>query len=121
MAPRKLQTRYPLPAWASLHPAKDNAVLADPDKFYPKILSELGVTVEKATKFDIECAYQIMKMDLQFAVGFFGFTIHVRGDDGRKDRWQLIAFPGTAEDVKRATKGKEAREIYRTLRGFIPS
>lgn len=108
-----------LPEWAEKHPTQGNAVLADPDKFYPALLKELGV--EKPDKYWIEVAYQCMKLDLQTAMRKFGFTIHVRADDGRKDRWSLANFTGTQADVARATKGKEARGHYQRIRGFIPS
>lgn len=110
-----------LPEWATPHPTDGNAVLVDPDICYPALLKELGLADEKQiTKYWIEVAYQCMKMDLQVAMGRFGFTIHVRADDGRKDRWCLENFPGTMADVTRATKGLEAREHYIRLRGFIP-
>ncbi len=38
---------------------------------------------------------------------------------GTKD-WALKNFPGTEADVVRATKGLEAREHYRKLRGSLP-
>ena len=108
-----------LPAWAAPHPTDPNAVLVDPDKLYPALLGEFGVA--KPDKYWIEVCYQCMKLDLQTALRRFGFTIHLRGDDGRAQRWKLAAFPGTAADVARATTGREAREHYRRLRGFIPA
>lgn len=114
-----------LPAWAELkadctYGGKPiDVVLVDPDKMYPEMFAALGV--DKPTKYWIEVAYQMMKMDLQVAMKKFSFIICVRGDDGRKDRWALSAHPGSSDDVTRATKGKEAREHYKKLRGFIPS
>lgn len=110
-----------LPRWAKRHPGRSNreiVYLVDPDQFYPQILDELGVV--KPTKYDIECAYQIMKMDMQVAHGSYGFTIHVRGDDGRKRRWNLTMFEGHDHDVLVATGGLEARDHYLRLRGFLP-
>jgi hypothetical protein len=123
-----------LPAWAERHPVAPNTVLVDPDLMYPAFLKELGI--KDPTQYWIETCYQMMKLDLQVAMRTFGFTIHVRGDDGRRSRWRLARFPdpdaksvvhdghrfvvpGTS-GVDRATKGKQAREHYRRLRGFLP-
>lgn len=108
-----------LPEWARPHPTDRNAILVDPDLAYPHFFKLLGV--EKPTKYWIEVAYQMVKMDLQVAMGKFGFTIHIRGDDGRKDRWALERHPGSAQDVHRATQGKDARQYYRKIRGFVPA
>ena len=108
-----------LPAWAETHPTAPNTILVDPDKLYPALLREFGV--DKPDKYWIEVCYQSMKMDLQTALRRFGFTIHLRGDDGRAARWKLAAHPGTALDVARATQGLEAKARYRQLRGFIPA
>ncbi len=111
-----------LPSWAQRHPSASNsarpAYLVDPDKFYPQILDELGVT--KPTKYDMECAYQIMKMDMQVAHGSFGFTIHVRADTERKRKWNFTMFPGNDQEVLVATAGLEARAHYLRIRGFLP-
>lgn len=109
-----------LPAWAAPHPTQDNTVLVDPDLAYPALLDALGVKPAQRTKYWIEVAYQCVKMDLQVAMGRFGFTIHIRADDGRKERWALDRFPGAATDIARATKGGDARAHYRRLRGFVP-
>lgn len=111
-----------LPSWANRHLNLSNServiYLVDPDKFYPQILDELGVT--KPTKYDIETAYQIMKMDMQVAHGSYGFTIHVRADGERKRKWNLTMFPGDNQEVLVATAGLEARAHFLRLRGFIP-
>lgn len=109
-----------IPPWAKRRHVLSNRVVydVDPDLFYPQILDELGVT--KPTKYDIETAYQIMKMDMQVAHGSYGFTIHVRGDNDRKLRWNLTMFPGHDHDVLVATAGLEARAHYLRIRGFLP-
>lgn len=111
-----------LPSWAKRHPNLSNServvYLVDPDKFYPQILDELGVT--KPTKYDIETAYQIMKMDMQVAHGSYGFTIHVRSDGERKRKWNLTMFPGNDQEILVATAGLEARAHYLRIRGFLP-
>lgn len=110
-----------LPKWAVRYPGRSNrevAYLVDPDQFYPQLLDELGVT--KPTRYHIECAYQMMKMDMQVAHGAPGFTIHVRADGERKRKWNLTMFPGRDQDVLDATGGLEARAHYLRLRGFLP-
>ena len=110
-----------LPVWAARHPGRSNreiVYLVDPDKFYPQILDELGVA--KPTKYDIEVAYQIMKMDMPVAHGSYGFTIHVRADGERKRKWNLTMFPGNDQEVLVATAGLEARAHYLRIRGFLP-
>jgi len=109
-----------LPPWAEKHPTNDNAVLVDPDLMYPAMLADLGVKPEQATKYWIETAFQMAKLDLQVAMRRYNFTIHVRGDDGRKDRWGLHNFPGDALQVVMATKGQQARQHYLRVRGFLP-
>lgn len=110
-----------LPNWAEWHPTSDNTVLVDPDIMYPYFLKEYGVAVEKASRYWIEVCYQSMKLDLQATLRRSDFIIHVRADDGRKERWALKNFTGLTEEVHRATHGREAREHYKKLRGFIPS
>lgn len=110
-----------IPSWAKRHPGRSNsevAYLVDPNQFYPQILDELGVV--KPTKYDIEVAYQIMKMDMQVAHGSYGFTIHVRADGDRKRKWNLTMFPGNDQEVLVATGALEARAHYLRLRGFLP-
>lgn len=132
-----MQTRFPLPSWARAHPERDDTIIADPDLFYPALLGELAAMIAaespdyakayprlnpaKPNKYWIEVAYQSMKMDLQTALGRFGFTILVQSDAARKRAWSLASYPGTNADVIRATNGREAREHYRRLRGGIPA
>lgn len=131
-----IKTKFPLPSWANAHPERENTIIADPDLFYPAILGEYAdmIAAEPAdyakahpklnasapSKYWIEVAYQTMKMDLQAAVGRFGFTIFVESRGGRKEKWTLKSFPGKDADVTRATKSLEARNHYRHLRGGIP-
>lgn len=113
-----------LPAWAEPHPTDPRAVLVDPDKAYPEILTELkrfGADPTKPNKYFVEIAYQFIKMDLQVALQRFNFTIHIRSDGDRKQRWNLSMLPGDDAEIVQATKGREAREHYKAIRGFIPS
>lgn len=131
-----IKTKRPLPSWAKAHPERENTIIADPDLFYPAILGEYAdmiaaepadyakayppLTPKKPNKYWIEVAYQTMKLDLQIAVGRFGFTILVDSRGGRKQKWSLRNMPGQDADVTRATKSLEARNHYRHLRGGIP-
>lgn len=124
-----MKTKRALPAWASQHATQENIIIADPDLFYPAILAEIAadehpknppLNLKKPNRYWLEVAYQFMKMDLQFAVGTFGFTISVASGDGRKGRWNYKHHPGTDADVVRATNGLEARAHYERIRGFIP-
>lgn len=120
-----MKIKRALPAWASLHATQENTIIADPDLFYPAILGEIAaetptLNLKKPNRYWLEVAYQFMKMDLQHAVGAFGFTINVQSGDGRKDRWSYKKFPGNDADVARATRGLEARAHYERIRGFIP-
>lgn len=146
-----MKTRYPLPTWASVHAAQANTIIADPDLFYPALLKEIAdsgvpenyppLDVERPGRYWVEVAYQFAKLDLQLAVGRFGFNILIQGSDGRKQRWGLKGFKSIckklkAEDLQarhrhlspskidpdeyRATYGCEARDHYERVRGFIP-
>lgn len=110
-----------MPAWSKRHPGRSNreiVYLVDPDKFYPQLLDELGFT--KVTRYELEVAYQCMKMDMQVAHGSYGFTIHVRADGERKRKWNFTMHHGTDDDVLVATAGLEARAHYLRIRGFLP-
>lgn len=102
-----------LPAWAS-H-AGDNKVEADPDKFYPAFMEELELKPADLDQYWLECIYQMMKMDLQTAMGKFGFAIHMLN----RPKWALANYK-EGKGIAVATKGHHAREHYRRLRGSIP-
>ena len=121
-----------LPTWAKK--VKDDPIPkieVDPDKCYPAFFKELGVIKADIDQYWIEVAYQCMKMELQRIMGRFNFEIRVRAHGGRKGRWALANNPDPYlkidEDGKiidsgplRATEGRQAREHYKRLRGFIP-
>lgn len=132
-----------LPSWAERHPAMANTILVDPDKFYPEMLGELRQAAlgasqstlaevgalpsdvevlrnNKISKYWIEVAFQCMKLDLQTAMRRFNFSIHLRGDDGRSQRWGLKHHPGTEADVLRADRAQQARAWFRLIRSFLP-
>src|SRR5688572_11925624 len=76
-----------VPVWAKRRAGGNRVIVydVDPDQFYRQLLDELGFS--KIGRYELEVAYQCMKMDMQVAHGSFGFTIHVRGDGDRKLRW----------------------------------
>src|SRR5262245_24970489 len=110
-----------VPTWARRRHGWSNSEIVydvDPDKAYPQLLDELGF--KRVTKYEIEVAYQCMKMDMQVAHGGFRFTIHVRGDGDRKRRWNHTMHPGHDHEPLIATHGLEARAHYLRIRGFLP-
>jgi hypothetical protein len=87
----------------------------DADAAYRAWLDELGVTT--IDRYWLEVAYQCIKMELQVAMRRFGFEIHIHDPE---KHWAQAKVPnGKGADA--ASKGKEAREHFRRLRGFIPS
>jgi len=103
-----------LPSWARVIQESPLKIEADPDKFYPVLLEELGLG--KVDQYALEVAYQCMKMDLQTAVGRFGFSIKVLN----RPSWALKAHP-PGKGIELATQGREARAHYIRIRGAIPA
>lgn len=110
-----------IPAWAK-QVRKDHAKLIDAyevsaDEFYPALLAELGFPVDEPTQYHLEVAYQCMKMEMQRCLGKFSFEIRI-SDPGKK--WALSNYK-KGKGTHAATKGREARDHYRRIRGFVPS
>ena len=109
-----------LPTWLTINDA--GVFIVDPDIAYPLALAAMGVSEDDATQFDIECAYQCVKMKVQDIVTGTaldprpdrGFVIIIEASGSRKDRWRLASFkPGTpGRDVNAATKGLKAKQLY---------
>lgn len=72
---------------------------------------------EKPTQYWLECAYQCMKLELQVAMRGFGFDTRIHDTE---KTFALAKFP-EGRGIVAATWGKEAREHFRALRGFIPA
>jgi hypothetical protein len=110
-----------LPEWAVMlpeRPGKIPAVLVDPDLAYPAFLKEFNI--DTPDQYWIEVCYQCIKLDLQVAFKGTGVLIVIRGKDAEaKMRWRLENHP-EGKGVHRATYGKEARDHYKRIRGFIP-
>ena len=125
----------PLPAWIERFEGNDNKgkprinhFLVDPDKYMPALLKELGA--ERGDQYWNELAYAIMKLDFDLAVRMAKavvpnrtITRMVRGDDGRKQRWNLTMFPKGKKDFSKMSLQERSREIrshFRRIRGFMP-
>ena len=116
------------PEWMKQVPGKDGHFLVDPDVFYPMFLKEMGVGEGDRNQFNVEVAYGCMKLDAQryFQMaerppGLRGLTLLVRGDEGRKLRWNHTMFPpgpvDITADAASGARNRAVREMYRRLRG----
>lgn len=109
-----------LPDWAWLGDKSAeglDVVHVDADRAYPALLSELGVKKADRDQYWLEVAYQCIKLDLQVSMRKFGFEVRIHDSD---KNWAQAKFSaGRGAEV--ATKGREARDHYRQMRGFIPS
>ncbi len=116
------------PKWMTPIEGKAGEYLIDPDIFYPMFLEEMGV--EGAPKRDqLEVAYGCMKLDANRAarlehkhIGMKkGITLLVRGDGGRKLRWNYSMHPPGDLDISAnastAVRNRAVRTMYRRLRG----
>lgn len=116
------------PEWMTPVEGKAGHYLIDPDIFYPMFLKEMGV--DEAPKQDeLEVAYGCMKLDANRAARLErkhigackGITLLVRGDDGRKLRWNYSMHPPGKMDISAnastAVRNREVRTMYRRLRG----
>lgn len=125
----------PLPRWIERFEGTDNKgnprinhFLVDPDIYMPAILKELGA--ERGDQYINEIAYAIMKLDFDLAVQMAKAVVPnrtinrmVRGDDGRKQRWNLSMFPKGKKDLNKMSFAERSREIrghFRRIRGFMP-
>lgn len=117
---------FTLPEWASVDPNGSDkfavTILVDSAAAYTAWLAELGI--DEPTQFDIECAYQCIKMDVQAAIEG---TEHDPATAGmshtikfsRAEEWALANFPA-GKGIHAATQGLQARAAYRKLRGSVP-
>ena len=63
----------------------------------------------------LEVAYQCVKLDVQAVMRDFNIEIHLR--DPEKE-FALAKYP-EGRGLEKADRGREARDHYRTIRGFI--
>lgn len=116
------------PEWMTPVEGTPGFYLIDPDIFYPMFLKEMGVD-EAPNRNQLEVAYGCMKLDANRAARLEkkhlgnrkGCTFLVRGDDGRKLRWNYSMHPEGALDISSngatALRNREVRTVYRRLRG----
>jgi len=108
-----------LPPWATAgphNPGKIPIYYIDTHLAYPAWFAELGVADSDVDCYWLEVAYQCIKMDMQAVAGF---GVECRFKDQGKRYAQVRHPEGRGAHV--ATKGKEAREHYQRIRGFVPS
>jgi hypothetical protein len=115
-----------LPSWASVDSDGSDkfavTILVDSAAAYTEWLTELGV--DEPTQFDIECAYQCIKMDVQRAVEGTEYDPRTAGKShvikfSRAEEFALANFP-EGKGVGAATQGLQARNAYRKARGAVP-
>ena len=105
-----------LPSWATLRPiertGKVPVIEVDAVAAYTAILADLNVS--EPDQYWLEVAYQFIMLDLQTAMRTFAFEIHIHD---RERRWSQKFYP-TGRGAAKASRGLEAREHFRRLRGF---
>jgi hypothetical protein len=120
-----------MPDWMTRleHPRKPNYFVLDSDIFYPEWLAALKV--ENVDRLQIEIVLGCVKMEARFWAMFSGELVkghpmefHIRGDDGRKQRWNITMHPPGDVDFNTLSlkeRGRLVREAFRSVKGFIPS
>lgn len=107
-----------LPAWATQ--TKDREFVVDVDTAYPLYIKELGI--KDLDQYWLETVYQFVKLDLQRHLMLNGVSPWgkvFKFKTTNKEKWRQKNYPkGRGPEV--ATKGKEARALYKEMRGFIP-
>lgn len=117
-----------LPSWAKITgPGK---IEADADSFYKEWLGLMGLEGKEITQYDLECAYQCAKLDLQLAVAGTDFVpqggaLAIRVKDTTKtlvkenvylSRWAQCQYP----KGKGVPSTGEVRALFRRIRN-VPS
>lgn len=90
-----------------------------------------GLQVDEPTRYWAEVAYQMMKLELQLAVGSMRLEIRVHDDEKKYAQANLEPgrpmnkVPGGVEEAEADLPGRatttEAREHFKRLRGFLPA
>ncbi len=118
-----------LPPWAHVRPsttvtkgAASVCIEADMDGAMQEWLPLL--TTQKPDQYWLEVAYQCAKMDVQSALTGTRYDPRLANMPAeikftRAARWALSAHP-RGKGAEAATKGREAREHYRRVRGRLP-
>lgn len=106
-----------LPAWARLMMRSRNQVpivIVDATPAYKFFLAEYKIEIKD--QYWLEVCYQSIKLELQLAMGTFGFEIKIRDPE---KRWAQSKYP-VGKGSLAATQGREARKHYKNLRGTLP-
>ena len=114
-----------LPAWAKVgepNPRVAITVLVDSAAAY-KIWHKL-LKVTEPNQYSIEVAHQCIKMDVQAALVGTEFDPRTSGKShlilmSNAPDWTLAKYP-PGRGLEAATKGREARDHYKRIRGAIP-
>lgn len=132
------KTAVKLPKWLTQNSEKPNHFTANPDLYYPMIQKELEIPDDKLDQYWIEVFFQCLKMDVQHQVRVCGvdprqldppLQLEIRINSGRnsdgtsnmgatKEKWALKNYP-KGRGIVKATQGREARQHFQRLRGFI--
>lgn len=84
----------------------------------PPMTAEQAICdTERPTKYWLECAFQCMKLELQVAMRTYAFEIRVHD---QTKRFAQAKWP-EGRGILAATKGLEARDHFRRLRGVLPA
>lgn len=118
-----------LPAWARIKDVPDNGrvsiiIEGDTDGYTREWFELLGVNLADADQYWLEVAYQCAKMDLQMALEGTPFDPRTAGKPAefhftRHNHWKQKLHP-PGKGIVAASKGLEAREHYRRIRGRLP-
>lgn len=130
-----------VPSWIVANADKPGYFDIDPDGFYPDILKQFedhpSVPYDgKVDQYWLECAYQCMKLTVQFFLGVTGLdprpqltlNLNVKGKEGSKKRWGQKNHPEGLYKKIRAENGPladrivggQARNHFKAMKGFIP-
>lgn len=112
-----------LPDW--IEQVNETTFRVDIDTAYPLWFAELGWDEASADQYQLECVFQCTKLDAQAEIKRAGLDprpersliLDFRGD---KERWKMSGRP-EGRGIEVASKGREAREHFKRVRGFIPS
>ncbi len=88
---------------------------------FPWITKLRELDLDNLTQYWIEVVYQMAKLELRRILllnskNAWPKTIIINGD---KKKWGIENYP-KGHGINAATKGREAREHYKRLKGFIP-
>ena len=94
----------------------------DDENEAPHLTALRALDVDNIDQYWVEVAYQFVKLEVVRLIRLSGVGPWNRRQhiNGSKDKWHFKNLP-VGRGVEAAAQGKEAREMYRLLRGFIPN